>query len=171
MTTTSGGALLLEAVVPQLAVVLLSLPLKSCGWDLTDVSSARVTAKSSRRPPRGSSAGKAFELFDALASGVVKHRHVAVFEGEVAALFLMTCNKNQLSLLGSMCQLLRQQLSIPTSPLSLEPLLSAGVWVAGVARIHHPHLLIIFGVDLMLGRDSTLTLFLGTSAEPMRACL
>ena len=26
MTTTSGGALLLEAVVPQLAVVLLSLP-------------------------------------------------------------------------------------------------------------------------------------------------
>ena len=50
MTTTSGGALLLEAVVPQLAVVLLSLPLKSCGWDLTDVSSARVTAKSSRRP-------------------------------------------------------------------------------------------------------------------------
>ena len=86
VTTTSGGALLLEAVVPQLAVVLLSLPLKSCGWDLTDVSSARVTAKSSRRPPRGSSAGKAFELFDALASGVVKHRHVAVFEGEVAAL-------------------------------------------------------------------------------------
>ena len=87
------------------------------------------------------------------------------------SLFLMTCNKNQLSLLGSMCQLLRQQLSISTSPLSLEPLLSAGVWVAGVARIHHPHLLIIFGVDLMLGRDSTLTLFLGTSAEPMRACL
>ena len=86
MTTTSGGALLLEAVVRQLAVVLLSLPLKSCGWDLTDVSSARVTAKSSRRPPRGSSAGKAFELFDALASGVVKHRHVAVFEGEIAAL-------------------------------------------------------------------------------------
>ena len=83
VTTTSGGALLLEAVVPQLAVVLLSLPLKSCGWDLTDVSSARVTA---RRPPRGSPAGKAFELFDALASGVVKHRHVAVFEGEVAAL-------------------------------------------------------------------------------------
>ena len=34
VTTTSGGALLLEAVVPQLAVVLLSLPLKSCGWDL-----------------------------------------------------------------------------------------------------------------------------------------
>ena len=118
VTTTSGGALLLEAVVPLLAVVLLSLPLKSCGWDLTDVSSARVTAKSSRRPPRGSSAGKASELFDALASGVVKHRHVAVFEGEVAALFLMTCNKNQLSFLGSMCQLLRQQLSIPTSSLS-----------------------------------------------------
>ena len=89
VTTTSGGALLLEAVVPQLAVVLLSLPLKSCGWDLTDVSSARVTAKSSRRPPRGSSAGKAFELFDALASGVVKHRHVAVLEGEVAGSFFL----------------------------------------------------------------------------------
>ena len=83
MTTTSGGALLLEAVVPQLAVVLLSLPLKSCGWDLIDASSARVTAKSSRRPPRGSPAGKAFELFDALVSGVVKHRHVAVFEGDI----------------------------------------------------------------------------------------
>ena len=70
-------------------MVLLSLPFKSCGWDLTDVPPARVTAKSSRRPPRGSSAGKAFELFDALASGVVKHRHVAVFEGEVAAVVLL----------------------------------------------------------------------------------
>ena len=50
MTTTSGGAILLEAVVSEHAVVLLSLPLKSCGWDLTDVSSARVTAESTRTP-------------------------------------------------------------------------------------------------------------------------
>ena len=57
MTTTSGGALLLEAVVPQLAVVLLSLPLKSCGWDLADASSVRVTAESTRTPPRWSQSG------------------------------------------------------------------------------------------------------------------
>ena len=57
VTTTSGGALLLEAVVPQLAVVLLSLPLKSCGWDLTDASSVRVTAESTRTPPRWSQSG------------------------------------------------------------------------------------------------------------------
>ena len=142
----------------------------ACGdaWHVPGrIHSSMATAKTYQSPPMclRKCAGQ-----NVLAS-VVQHRHVAVFEGEVAALFLMTCNKNQLSLLGSMCQLLRQQLSIPTSPLSLEPLLSAGVWVAGVARIHHPHLLIIFGVDLMLGRDSTLTLFLGTSAEPMRACL
>ena len=52
----------------------------------TCLSSIRDGAQSSRRPERGSSAGKAFELFDALVSGVVKHRHVAVFEGEFAAL-------------------------------------------------------------------------------------
>ena len=57
MTTTSGGAILLEAVVPELAVVLLSLPLKSCGWDLTDASSVRVTAESTRTPPRWSQSG------------------------------------------------------------------------------------------------------------------
>ena len=49
VTTTSGGALLLEAVVPQLAVVLLSLPFKSCGWDLTVVPTSRVPAKSTRK--------------------------------------------------------------------------------------------------------------------------
>ena len=43
--------------MPQLAVVLLSLPLKSCGWDLTDVSFARVTAESTRTPPRWSQSG------------------------------------------------------------------------------------------------------------------
>ena len=142
----------------------------ACGdaWHVPGrIDSSMATAKTYQSPPM---CLRKCACQYVLAS-VVQHRHVAVFEGEVAALFLMTCNKNQLSLLGSMCQLLRQQLSIPTSPLSLEPLLSAGVWVAGVARIHHPHLLIIFGVDLMLGRDSTLTLFLGTSAEPMRACL
>ena len=35
VTTTSVGAYLLGAVVPQLAVVLLSLPFKSCAWDPT----------------------------------------------------------------------------------------------------------------------------------------
>ena len=35
--STSVGAVLLRAVLPQLAVVLLSLPFKSCGWDLTVV--------------------------------------------------------------------------------------------------------------------------------------
>ena len=55
----------------------------------TRLSSIRDGAQSSRRPQRGSSAGKAFELFDALASGVVKHRHVALFEGEVAAVVLL----------------------------------------------------------------------------------
>ena len=39
------------------AVVLLSLPFKSCGWDLTDVSFARVTAESTRTPPRWSQSG------------------------------------------------------------------------------------------------------------------
>ena len=48
---------MLEAVVPELAVVLLSLPLKSCGWDLTDASPVRVTAESTRTPPRWSQSG------------------------------------------------------------------------------------------------------------------
>ena len=42
-----------------------------------------------RRALAGSPSGKASLLFDALASGVVKHRHVAVFEGEVAAVVLL----------------------------------------------------------------------------------
>jgi hypothetical protein len=47
-TSTSAGAVLLRAVLPQLAVVLLSLPFKSCGWDLTVVPIARVPAESTR---------------------------------------------------------------------------------------------------------------------------
>ena len=39
---TSAGAVLLWAVLPQLAVVLLSLSFKSCGCDLTAVPIARV---------------------------------------------------------------------------------------------------------------------------------
>ena len=41
-TSTSAGAVLLWAVLPQLAVVLLSLSFKSCGCDLTAVPIARV---------------------------------------------------------------------------------------------------------------------------------
>ena len=44
---------------------------------------AILSAKSS------SKAFAIFLLFDALASGVVKHRHVALFEGEVAAVVLL----------------------------------------------------------------------------------
>ena len=43
-TSTSAGAVLLRAVLPQLAVVLLSLPFKSCGWDLTAVPSRQLPA-------------------------------------------------------------------------------------------------------------------------------
>ena len=41
-TSISAGAVLLWAVLPQLAVVLLSLSFKSCGCDLTAVPIARV---------------------------------------------------------------------------------------------------------------------------------
>ena len=47
-TSTSAGAVLLRAVLPQLAVVVLSLSFKSCGWDLIVVSTARVPAESTR---------------------------------------------------------------------------------------------------------------------------
>ena len=40
--STSAGAVLLWAVLPQLAVVLLSLSFKSCECDLTAVPIARV---------------------------------------------------------------------------------------------------------------------------------
>ena len=61
----------------------------------------------------------------------------------------------------------RARISPPSPPVG-------PVWLCPTCSLEParcPHLLIIFGVDLMLGRDSTLTLFLGTSAEPMRACL
>ena len=75
-TSTSAGAVLLWEVLPQLAVVLLSLPFKSCGWDLSVVPIARVPAESTRTSLRGAQ------------SGVVRHRHAAVLEGEVAAAVL-----------------------------------------------------------------------------------
>ena len=42
--STSVGALLLRAMVSQLAVVLLSPPFKSCGWDLTAVPPRQLPA-------------------------------------------------------------------------------------------------------------------------------
>ena len=67
VTTTSAGALLLMAVVSQLAAVLLSLPFKSLGWDLTAVPSVRVTAESTRTPSRGVTGGGPDDPFVATA--------------------------------------------------------------------------------------------------------
>ena len=49
-TSTSAGAVLLWAVLPQLAVVLLSLPFKSCGWHLTVVPSSSRSGVAAHGP-------------------------------------------------------------------------------------------------------------------------